>query len=336
MTQHCKTCRRDLEPSAYETDYKTCSECRTKKARTPPILSLSECKTIAEDRGGECLSTEYKNGKTKMKWRCNLGHEWEAIFESVKHNKHWCPSCGKKKIGDSTRLDLKHCQDFAKSRGGACLSTEYKNTGTKMKWCCNLGHEWMSHLNNIKTKNWCPICAGNQKLSLSECKTIAEARGGECLSTEYKNSGTKMKWRCNLGHEWEAVFSEIKNGKTWCPQCSSSRTEKLCRNIFEKLLLKPFPTKRPQWLEKLELDGYNEELNIAFEYNGIQHYKYNTRFHNNNPEEFELQKQRDIKKYALCRTRGIKLIIIPYQYDYQNPTELENFIVAELSLCKEA
>ena len=74
------------------------------------------------------------------------------------------------------------------------------------------------------------------------------------------------------------------------------------------------------------LDGYNKDLNIAFEYNGIQHYEYTEHFHRGDPELFEKQKERDLKKYAICRERNIDLIIILYQYDYSNPKELEDFI----------
>ena len=54
---------------------------------------------------------------------------------------------------------------------------------------------------------------------IEEMKRLAKNRGrGECLSNEYKNSDTKLKWRCSLGHEWEAKPSNIKIGK-WCPEC---------------------------------------------------------------------------------------------------------------------
>lgn len=90
--------------------------------------------------------------------------------------------------------------------------------------------------------------------------------------------------------------------------------------------MEKFPKKRPEWLQGLELDGYNKDLKIGFEYNGRQHFEYNERFHRGDPENFEKQKTRDIKKYKLCREHGIKLIIIPYQYDYTNAEELEDFI----------
>ena len=55
---------------------------------------------------------------------------------------------------------------------------------------------------------------------------------------------------------------------------------------------------RPDWLKyttgcNLELDYYCEELKLAFEYNGIQHYKYSSKFHNNNIENFYKQQERD-------------------------------------------
>ena len=49
---------------------------------------------------------------------------------------------------------------------------------------------------------WCPQCYGNVLMTLDECKDVAISKGGECLSTEYVNSQTKMKWKCSEGHVW--------------------------------------------------------------------------------------------------------------------------------------
>lgn len=59
-------------------------------------LSLEVYKMIAEARGGMCLSTEYINGKGKLRFQCADGHQWEAQASSVKA-RNWCKICGSKR-----------------------------------------------------------------------------------------------------------------------------------------------------------------------------------------------------------------------------------------------
>lgn len=382
--KHCKKCRKDqveIEFKLNERDYKTCNTCRRtrkqgrkltledcqavakqrmgeclstkyKNNRTKMMwrceqkhewksnfdnikrgkwcrvcagcqtLTIEECQTLATERGGECLSTEYKNNRTKLKWLCDKGHKWSAIFDSIKNQKQWCPTCG-----GSETLTLEECQAIAKKRGGECLSNNYNNIHANMRWRCFNGHEWKAKFNNIKhSKTWCPECSGTQKLTLEECQAVATERGGECLSTEYINNNNHMLWRCSDGHEWTAVYNSIKNQQSWCPECSFGKSEQLCREIFEKNLLEKFPNVRPKFLKGLELDGYNKSLNIAFEYQGEQHYKYVPFFHRGDPANFEAQRARDKQKYQTCKERNIKMLLIPYKFSYQNPEELEVFI----------
>jgi hypothetical protein len=126
-----------------------------------------------------------------------------------------------------------------------------------------------------------------------------------------------------------ACYNNVNYG-FWCPDCSESRTEKLVRAYFEKKFHKPFPNTRPSWLlnhtgNKLELDGYSEQLNIAFEYNGEQHYRFSQRWHIT-IDVFDDQLYRDFIKYTLCDIFEIKVCVIPYTLDCYNEEELYNFI----------
>ena len=103
-------------------------------------------------------------------------------------------------------------------------------------------------------------------------KKLARERGGDCLSIEYINSKTKMLFTCSFGHTWETSYNHIRSGK-WCPVCSSMRNVNECyfRDCLENLFRAKFEKNRPEWLisrfgTKLELDGYNEALGVAFEY----------------------------------------------------------------------
>lgn len=91
------------------------------------------------------------------------------------------------------------------------------------------------------------------------------------------------------------------------------------RRVMERLFGRPFPTIRPNFLKNpetnanLELDGYNEELKIAFEYNGMQHYHWPSGLFPNEAA-FKAQLRRDRYKLERCNQLGIYLINIPYTY----------------------
>jgi hypothetical protein len=96
-----------------------------------------------------------------------------------------------------------------------------------------------------------------------------------------------------------------------------NKSEEECRVIIESIFKRKFPTTRPDFLKNplskknLELDCYCEELGIALEYNGIQHYKYPNPFHKTE-YEFKKQLERDIYKKKMCRINDVLLIVIPY------------------------
>src|SRR6266516_4169149 len=101
------------------------------------------------------------------------------------------------------RLTLDNAFAIAKERGEICVSTEYINTSTPMRWKCANSHEWTATLNNIKYgKRWCPHCAGNRPLTIENAKQLACNRNGTCLSKYFTNSRSALLWKCAEGHLW--------------------------------------------------------------------------------------------------------------------------------------
>lgn len=108
--------------------------------------------------------------------------------------------------------------------------------------------------------------------------------------------------------------------------------ESKCRNIIENYYKAPFTKCRPDFLrykngKNLELDGFNKDLGIAFEYNGAGHYKYTPFFHKSY-KDFEDQKDRDTFKEQKCKEVGIKLISIPHNIRFW---DLERYILGQIS-----
>jgi len=275
-------------------------------------LTMNDFKEIARKKGGECLSDTYINVKTRLKWRCKKGHIWDAIAESIKAGT-WCPCCAGK------HPTIEQMQILAENKNGKCLSEKYTSNADKLKWQCKEGHSWEASPNAIKGGHWCPRCAGHAKDSLLEMIKLAESRQGMCLSTDYINARSKLKWQCKEGHGWEAMPTNIKRGQ-WCPICSLGISERICRKYFETIFKKDFPKMKPKWLinpsgQRMELDGYCRELKLAFEYQGEQHYKENKFFHKTG--SFKQQLIYDDRKKELCKRNAVTLIEVPYSIEYE-------------------
>lgn len=110
------------------------------------------------------------------------------------------------------------------------------------------------------------------------------------------------------------------------PPRATSGWEHEMRKVIECILGKPFPKCRPRWLINpstnrcLELDMYNEELRLAFEYDGAQHDNYTPHFHKNKAH-FDYRKLLDKLKMDICSRNGVRLIRIPWQRTQEITTE---------------
>ena len=190
---------------------------------------------LAQIRGGKCLSKKYINNRTKLKWECKQGHQWEAVPDTIKNRGSWCPICGVKQRAEKNRLTIGMMQRIAREREGECLSEKYIDIDTKLQWECAKGHRWEATPNNVKNnKSWCKKCAGLEKLSIEDMHQIAKNQGGKCLSKNYIDNRTKLKWECRVGHRWEAKPATIRRG-SWCKICKSKEAAKKRKLSIEEM-----------------------------------------------------------------------------------------------------
>jgi hypothetical protein len=142
----------------------------------------------------------------------------------------------------------------------------------------------------------------------------------------------KLEWECANGHRWRARLFKIKIGQ-WCPNCSAGLGERLCRAFFEQLFGGGFPSTWPEWLKSesgrtLQLDGFNERLQLAFEHQGRQHYS-KTKVFSTTDEALRKRISDDETKRRICVTRGVMVIEVPEIPQLLPIGQVRNFIGAE-------
>jgi len=187
-------------------------------------LSLTYVKKIAQERGGKCLSQEYKNNYTHMKWKCKCGYIWNASFANIKNNKSWCPKCG---YISKRKLTYEFVKKKIEEIGGTLLSNTYINNSTPLKIKCVKGHIWYVAYTNISQGRQCPKCSGFVRYSFVDVKNFIEKCDGILLSKTFNTVKDKIHIKCNKClYEWKTTFDGIKNNKHWCPNCAKLRTIK--------------------------------------------------------------------------------------------------------------
>jgi hypothetical protein len=291
----------------------------------PKALTLEVFKAEARAKGGECLSTVYDKITTPLKFRCAKGHEWEARAANIRSG-NWCPRCAGRE-----RHRIAEMRTLALARGGECLSEQYASAHAPLRWRCSAGHEWHAAAASVGNRgSWCRVCSrviANSKTSLGMevAHHLAAERGGVCLTAEYPIGRKKyFRWRCADGHEWESTLMAVRHAGQWCPTCASGLGERFCRVMFERIFDAPFAKARPKWLlnergKRMELDGFNKQLSLAFEFQGPQHYSDIAHFHQKG--SLERRARDDAAKRVLCKAHEVALIEVPHTIKYEDVQE---------------
>jgi len=213
----------------------TCS--MIKMAEKQKSDNFERMKKYASKKGGKILSEIYISSVSKLTWQCSERHSFEATPTYIKSYNYWCPHC--KGITNEYLLKqrLEEYKKIAIFNGGKCLSENYINNYTPIEFQCSKGHTWFAEPSRVKCGTWCPKCANNQRHTIEDMQQLAFKHGGKCISEEYVNYKSILKWQCSFGHTWMARPDNIGKGY-WCPVClprKGGSRSKLDISVFQKI-----------------------------------------------------------------------------------------------------
>lgn len=173
---------------------------------------LRRIQEIAAERGGVCLSTEYRPARERMRFRCAQGHEWDASSHHINEGS-WCPGCRHRTttIADLNALVAEH--------GGRCVSKQYLDSRHALTWECKLGHRFRRHVGGIRRNGWCCPQCRTMSGAVARALQIAAERGGALVSTRRIGPNARLRWRCVKGHEWISKPVSVATGRRWCLEC---------------------------------------------------------------------------------------------------------------------
>ncbi|KAG5176155.1 hypothetical protein JKP88DRAFT_336389 [Tribonema minus] len=95
---------------------------------------------------------------------------------------------------------------------------------------CPRGHTWKA-VAGAPACFFCPQCSAaevrgrraRRRLSLASLAELAAARGGECVSAEYRGLMEPHDFKCAKGHVWSALANNVVYCASWCPTCAKGQ-----------------------------------------------------------------------------------------------------------------
>lgn len=256
------------------------------------------------------LTEKYSGIKKMHRIKCiKCAYEWDTMLVSSVCCGCGCPKCNRQA---PTLLPTELVRTKLKELNFTLISP-YLGRHHWHTLKCKSGHTWGTKGNLLGIRS-CTRCTLQDRRHLIQQKL--KGFGIELLSTD-ANTRTKLTLCCsNCNHVWTAKWY-VKV----CPECGPTGmiSESATRELLEKLTHHKFGKKQLEWAREngkmpLELDGYNQVLQMAFEYQGQQHYR-PVDFGSGRKQAIEkLRRQQlnDNRKRFLCRYHGVFLIVVPY------------------------
>jgi hypothetical protein len=198
-------------------------------------------------------------------------------------------------------LDINFIRSEFKKESYELLTKKYINAHQKLEYICSNGHKYEISWLSWQQGHRCFYCARNVKKTIEFINSEFKKDGYLLLTTEYKNCSQKLECICPKGHRYSVSWDNWKQSKR-CPYCAviSSKGEVEVRDFVESLGIRVLSNSRSQIFNPetgygFELDIFMPTLNKAIEYNG---------------EYWHQDKNRDLFKQQLCKSKGIELLTI--------------------------
>lgn len=188
-------------------------------------LSHEEVSKCFKEQGCELLE-EYKNARTKMKYRCCCGNVSEIVFYSFKAGNR-CRSCGNKKNAEKQTFLQKDAAEKFRKIGCELLGT-YVKASVPVEFKCHCGRVSTTLPNNVWRRGRCGEC-GIEARSGSGHYMWYDDRDAFKLLCSFKDRCHKLitmvlkvtgrvknkKSAELLGYDYKQLQSHIKSHPNW-------------------------------------------------------------------------------------------------------------------------
>lgn len=111
------------------------------------------------------------------------------------------------------KLTIGFVKEKFEKEGCVLVSTVYIGSAAKLDYICPKGHSGSINWDHWKQGQRCSTCGGSKKLTIEFVKSEFEKKGWACLSTEYINSWSKLKYICPEGHAGTMLWNSWQQGK---------------------------------------------------------------------------------------------------------------------------
>lgn len=289
-------------------------------------LNLNFIGTHKEKKKGTIIEFTCDKHLDKGIQNCDWSH-----FKDLSYGCKYCSGRG---------LTTKDIQDRLANTSIKLIS-EYKGCEKPITCECMVcGNIWET-IPKVLTTNGsgCPKCgrikAGKHRTKSQDdfVKDLFKAAPSIKVIGEYKGTHKKIKVECLIdGTKWDAYPSNLLNNSAGCPTCNMSNGERKMCDILTAhgfKYIRQYKFDDCKYKYRLKFDAYDYENNIAYEYNGRQHYEPVSIFGGNSNDGksgFELTTTRDNIKREFCKKNNIPLVEIPYWV-----TDMESFILEQFN-----
>ncbi len=191
-----------------------------KKPKLP--LSKTHPKLAKEADGWD--PNEFTGGQYRRKWKCSMGHSWEAAIAS-RISGNGCPYCSNQRVLPGYNDLATTNPDLAKEIIEVDPTTITRGSNRKVKWLCKNNHIYETQPHRRDKGLGCPYCSGQSILQgFNDLATTHPELAKELVNgdprTISKGFNKIFTWRCELGHTWKSSVNKRTFKNSGCIYCA--------------------------------------------------------------------------------------------------------------------